>query len=72
MCSSDLVTLQITGMHCGHCVGAVSRALKAVPGVDAADVKVGSATVQFDPGKATADQLAAAVRDEGYEVVGAA
>ena len=55
-----------------HCVGAVSRALKAVPGVDAADVKVGSATVQFDPGKATADQLAAAVRDEGYEVVGAA
>ena len=66
------VTLQITGMHCGHCVGAVSRALKAVPGVDAADVKVGSATVQFDAGKATADQLAAAVRDEGYEVVGAA
>jgi copper chaperone len=65
------VTLQITGMHCGHCVGAVSRALTGIAGVDSADVKVGSATVQFDPARATTEQLAAAVRDEGYEVVGA-
>ena len=32
------VTLQITGMHCGHCVGAVSRALKAVPEIGRAHV----------------------------------
>jgi P-type E1-E2 ATPase len=34
----DSVTLSISGMTCGHCVGAVRRALSAVPGVTAVDV----------------------------------
>jgi copper chaperone CopZ len=39
--------LKIVGMSCEHCAGRVEKALKAVPGVDGADVVLepGSATV---------------------------
>ena len=63
------MTMKLGGMSCGHCVGAVTRALKSVAGVEVADVKVGSATVNFDPASVTRDQIAAAVAEEGYEVV---
>lgn len=64
----ETVTLQVDGMSCGHCVASVQRALKAVTGVDDADVKIGSATVRFDPASATTDQIRDAVEDAGYEV----
>lgn len=57
--------LKVTGMSCGHCVGAVERALRAVPGVEAVQVSLegGRARVQ---GQADADALVAAVKEEGY------
>jgi copper chaperone CopZ len=59
------VQLKITGMTCGHCVAAVSKALKSVPGVQDAQVELagGSARVQ---GSANAQALVKAVQDEGY------
>jgi copper chaperone len=66
------LTMTLGGMSCGHCVGAVTRALKSVAGVEVTDVKVGSATVNFDPVTVTRDQITAAVTDEGYQVVEAA
>ena len=59
-------TLTITGMSCGHCVAAVSNALKAVDGVTVEDVRIGSATLAFDAAKVTPAQLAQVVTDEGY------
>jgi P-type Cu+ transporter len=65
------VTLAISGMSCGHGGAAVSEALKEVPGVAAAQVAIGSATLQLDPTVASADAaISAAVRaveDAGYE-----
>jgi copper chaperone len=62
------VTMTINGMSCGHCVASVQRALKAVAGVQDADVKIGAATVRFDPATASMDQVKDAVEDAGYEV----
>lgn len=62
----ERVTIQIDGMSCGHCVAAVGRALRAVPGVDVQQVAVGSATIAYDPGAASLDRIHAAVRAEGY------
>ena len=64
----ERVTLDIKGMSCGHCVGAVSKALRAVPGVEVENVDVGTATVRFDPAAVTRAQLSAAVAAEGYTV----
>ena len=65
------VTLAISGMSCGHCVAAVSQALKEVPGVSAAQVAIGSATLRLDPSVASADSTVSAavqaVEDAGYE-----
>ena len=64
------LTLDISGMSCGHCVASVSRTLKAMPGVQVEAVTIGSATIDFDEAKVSADAITKAVTDEGYAVVG--
>jgi copper chaperone CopZ len=63
----NTVQLQVTGMSCGHCVAAVTKALKSVPGTQEAQVDLasGRATVQ---GNAAPEALVKAVADEGYGV----
>ncbi|MBL8996246.1 MAG: heavy-metal-associated domain-containing protein [Gemmatimonadetes bacterium] len=65
----QVVRMEITGMSCGHCVAAVSRALEAVDGVSNARVELGAATVSYDGDRALLRQLEQAVVDEGYVVV---
>ena len=59
--------VRIDGMTCEHCERAVARALALVPGVDRV-IEVsrhrGEALLEGNPG---ADELVAAVRQEGYE-----
>lgn len=58
--------LKVTGMTCMHCVDAVSKALQAVPGVEAVNVTLepGEAVIS---GSAEPQALIAAIVDEGYE-----
>jgi copper chaperone len=66
--------LKVGGMSCGHCVMAVTQALRSVPGVSDAsvDLQAGRAVVQHDETQATARELIGAVQEEGYtaEVAG--
>jgi copper ion binding protein len=64
-------TLKIQGMTCNHCVMRVAKALKAVPGVQDANVDLakGEAQISYDDAKVAADKLSAAVVDAGYKVV---
>lgn len=61
-------TLKVTGMSCGHCVMAVTKALKGVEGVSDAqvDLQGGKAVVQFDDSRASKQDLVGAVMEEGY------
>ena len=62
-------TMNVTGMTCGGCVGNVTRALKAVPGVEHVDVSLpGKASVDFDEKLASRERLQSAVKDAGYGV----
>lgn len=60
-------TFQVQGMSCGHCVGAVTQAVKSVD--PAAEVKVdlasGKVEVRSD-GERSA--IASAIEAEGYKV----
>ncbi len=69
--SKEQVTLPISGMTCASCVMHVENGLKGVNGVELATVNLANerATVQFDPDKTNIDQMVAAVRDVGYDVV---
>jgi len=61
------LNLTIQGMSCDHCVNRVKAALNNVAGVQAQDVKVGSARVSYDPEITSPGQIASAVTDSGYK-----
>ena len=58
-------------MTCNHCVMRVAKALKAVPGIQDAqvDLQKGEASVTFDETKVTQEKMSHAVVEAGYKVV---
>jgi copper chaperone len=62
------LSLEISGMSCGHCVQAVTNALNQVAGVKVDSVEIGRANVLFDPSRTASDTVIRAVSDAGYDV----
>ena len=62
----ERVELTIEGMTCEHCVRAVRGRLERTPGVKVENVQVGSATLEYDAGTTTLDDVEEAIADEGY------
>ena len=62
------IELDVEGMSCNHCVMAVTKALRAVPGVKTLDVRVGHARVEAEDATPR-QQLVSAIEEEGFEVV---
>jgi Cu+-exporting ATPase len=63
------VTIPVEGMTCAACTSRVERALTREAGVTDASVNLmlRQATVSYDPGATTPEQLVAAIRATGYE-----
>jgi copper chaperone CopZ len=66
-------TLSIGGMSCGHCAAAVEKALKAIPGVHAAQVNLEArqAVIEYVAGEVVPGMLKDAVTKAGYTFEGA-
>lgn len=64
-----MMTLQIGGMTCGHCVRAVTQALESVTGAERVSVSLESGRAAVE-GAADLQALIRAVEQEGYEVRG--
>ncbi len=62
------LVIPVTGMTCAACQARVQRTLARTPGVADATVNLmlNNATVSFDPGTISAEQLVDAIRDSGY------
>jgi len=60
-----MLTLNVTGMTCDHCVKAVTDAVRAIPGTRAVvvDLSRGTVAVQGTPDPAA---VRAAIAEEGY------
>jgi len=65
------LSLTIDGMSCGHCVGAVRRALEQLTSVEVDSAEIGHASVRYDPGTLGPQQILAAVRGAGYQAIAA-
>lgn len=66
-------TYLVKGMTCGHCAGAVTQEVSALPGVENVEVAVDTGRVTVvSTGELSADAVREAVDEAGYELVGAA
>ena len=63
----DKLKLTVEGMSCQHCVGAVSKALEAVPGVEVVTVSLEDKSALVT-GKFSKDDLVLAVEKVGFGV----
>jgi copper chaperone len=60
------IELNVTGMTCGHCKAAVEGALKQISGVSAVAVNLEQGQAVIEGEGLDANQLIAAVIEEGY------
>ncbi|HZV55818.1 MAG TPA: cation transporter [Rhodocyclaceae bacterium] len=65
----ETMVLKVSGMSCGGCVKSVTSVLEALPGVAKAEVSLekGEATVAYEAGKVSREQMAQAIDDAGFE-----
>ncbi|AEF93282.1 copper ion binding protein [Desulfotomaculum nigrificans CO-1-SRB] len=64
-----MTVLKVEGMSCNHCKMAVEKAVKAVAGVESVQVNLDKKEVVVN-GSADRAQVAKAIEEAGYEVVG--
>ncbi len=62
-----MVEFKVDGMTCGHCVAAVGKAVRAVPGVHDVAVDLGQGSVRVT-GNPDVQAVRAAIAGEGYQV----
>ena len=67
----ERISISIGGMSCGGCVNSVRNALARIPGVQVDQVKVGMATVAYDPDMTDPEQLRAAIEKAGFKTLAA-
>jgi len=63
-----MLKFKVSGMTCGHCVQAVSKAVEAVPAVDRALVDLATGEVSVEDHGADEAAIRDAIADAGYEV----
>jgi copper chaperone len=66
-----MLTLHVEGMSCGHCVRAVTEAIRTLDPKAEVAVDLATGTVRAETGAAPA-AVTAAVEEEGYKVTSAA
>lgn len=64
-------TYTVSGMTCGHCVGAVTREISQVGGVGAVEVALATGRVRVTGDGFADEQIREAVDEAGYEIVDA-
>lgn len=64
-----MIEFQVEGMSCQHCVGAVTKALKAVDAAALVEVNLDEARVRVQS-RENAERLGNAIVEAGYEVKG--
>lgn len=67
-----MITFQVDDMSCGHCVAAITRAVKEADREAQVQVDLDTRRVSIEPGATGADALADAIREAGYTPVQAA
>lgn len=64
----ERITLALSGMTCGHCVGTVRKALVGLDGVAVEHVGVNTVTIAVDPARTSLAVIEQTLDATGYPV----
>lgn len=64
-----MIAFQVNDMTCGHCVGAVTRALQELDPQAKVQIDLATHRVEVEPAKADATQISEAIAEAGYTPV---
>ncbi|QGQ44254.1 copper chaperone CopZ [Metabacillus sediminilitoris] len=66
----EIVTLNVKGMSCGHCINSIEGSVGELNGVTNVKVNLDSGTVkvEFNPNEVTLDKIKETIDDQGYDV----
>lgn len=64
------VTLEAPDISCDHCIGSIEKAVARLSGVRfiSGDPEKKAVKLDYDPSRATMEEIAAAMEEEGYPV----
>jgi len=67
----EKTVINVDGMSCEHCVNAITKAVKALPGIAkvAVDLAAKSVMVEYDSSKTPLDKIKAEIEEQGYDVL---
>jgi len=65
-----MISFDVKGMSCGHCVKAVTQAILALDASAKVQVDLAHSKVNIDTSRLAQQALEAAITEAGYEVVG--
>jgi len=64
-----MIVFTVNDMTCGHCVGSITKAVKAVDADAQLQIDLPTRRVQIDATQASAAELSAAIENAGYTPV---
>lgn len=64
-----MITFEVMDMSCGHCVGAITKAVQAVDAGARLQIDLATHRVQVEPAEANEAQLREAISEAGYTPV---
>ncbi len=67
--SKTMVSFQVNDMTCGHCVGTITKAVKAVDANAQVNIDLAKHLVEIESIGAGASQLGAAINAAGYTAI---
>jgi copper chaperone len=64
-----VIAFEVNDMSCGHCVGAITRAVKDVDSQAQVRIDLAAHRVEVEPATASATELSQAIEEAGYTPV---
>ncbi|MDF3002111.1 MAG: copper ion binding protein [Bacillota bacterium] len=67
----EKTSIKVEGMSCEHCVKAITKAVRALPGIQevAVDLKAGTVTVEHDSAQSPLEKIKSEIEEQGYDVI---
>lgn len=64
-----MIAFEIRDMTCGHCVSAITQAIRAIDRGAQVDIDLSAHRVRIEPTETDAEKLRKAIREAGYSPV---